>query len=289
MSDYPGAIDSFRTPANIPGQDYDPAKTTTIFSEDFGTRSDAIVAIENTLGTNPQDIYSTVAERLAAIEARLPSNFASVAMLETSATTTDGTSVSTGSVTPSADNLIIAVVYTIGSAAPNIPTASGNGLTWVQVATELDTNSLRRVTVFRAMGASPTAGAITFDFAGQTQASFCWSIVQFSNVKTTGTNGSDALVQSVAAMTTGTATSLSCTLGALSAPNNAVFAGFGYPLNSATVTPGSGFTQVGQSHVGSPNTAIFTEWQQVGVTTCDMSISPSSVPIVGIAIEVAAS
>lgn len=69
MSDYPGAVDTFRSPDNVPGNSYDPAKTTAIFSEDFSTRSEAIVAIEETLGTDPQGASATVKARLAAIEA----------------------------------------------------------------------------------------------------------------------------------------------------------------------------------------------------------------------------
>lgn len=49
-SEYPGAIDTFRTQENIPGQTYDGAKSTTIFKEDFEKRSNAIIALENALG-----------------------------------------------------------------------------------------------------------------------------------------------------------------------------------------------------------------------------------------------
>lgn len=56
-SDYPGAIDTFRTQENIPGQTYDGAKTTTIFKEDFEKRSNAILALENALGTLLENVY----------------------------------------------------------------------------------------------------------------------------------------------------------------------------------------------------------------------------------------
>lgn len=66
MTIYPGAIDEFRTTQNIPGVLYDAADTKTVFAEDTNNHSDAIVAIEETLGENPQGDYPTVADRLAA-------------------------------------------------------------------------------------------------------------------------------------------------------------------------------------------------------------------------------
>lgn len=66
MTNYPGAIDEFRNTTNIQGVEYNPLDTKTYFAEDFNGHSAAIVAIENTLGENPQGDYPTVADRLAA-------------------------------------------------------------------------------------------------------------------------------------------------------------------------------------------------------------------------------
>lgn len=66
MTNYPGAIDEFRVTQNIPGVLYNADDTKTVFAEDTNNHSDAIVAIETTLGANPQGDYETVADRLAA-------------------------------------------------------------------------------------------------------------------------------------------------------------------------------------------------------------------------------
>lgn len=66
MSNYPGAIDEFRTVQNLPGILYESTDTTTVFAEDTNSHSDAISAIESTLGINPQGDYDTVADRLDA-------------------------------------------------------------------------------------------------------------------------------------------------------------------------------------------------------------------------------
>lgn len=65
MSNYPGAIDEFRTTQNLPGILYDETDTSTIYAEDTNGANSAITAIENTLGINPQGDYPTVAARLS--------------------------------------------------------------------------------------------------------------------------------------------------------------------------------------------------------------------------------
>lgn len=64
MSLFPGGIDEFRTVENLPGVDYNAGDTKTVFAEDTNDHSDAIVAIETTLGINPEGDFSTVADRL---------------------------------------------------------------------------------------------------------------------------------------------------------------------------------------------------------------------------------
>lgn len=71
MTTYPGAIDEFRTTQNIPGVLYDPDDTKTVFAEDTNNHSDAIVAIETELGTNPSGASATVASRLNGIDSTL--------------------------------------------------------------------------------------------------------------------------------------------------------------------------------------------------------------------------
>lgn len=69
MTIYPGAIDEFRTTQNIPGVLYDADDTKTVFAEDTNNHSDAIVAIEETLGVEPAGAFATVAGRLNNIDA----------------------------------------------------------------------------------------------------------------------------------------------------------------------------------------------------------------------------
>lgn len=214
----------------------------------------------------------------------------SASNLATTGDSVDRTSYATGSITPTANKLILAWVYSIAAAAPNTPTATGNGLTWVAIDNQIDNANLRKITLFRAMGSSPSSGAVTFDFAGQTQTGAGWSIVQYTDMDTTGTNGSGAIVQSAKAQSVGSTTSLTVTLAAFGSTGNATVGGFGIPLNTAgQPAVGSGFTATGQVNQSTPNLSIGSEFNSGNDTTVDMNAGAASIPWVGIAVEVKAS
>lgn len=210
--------------------------------------------------------------------------------IETAGDISDLSTYNTGSKTPTANLLELFYAYSIAGTAPNIPTVAGDGLTWVQIATVLDTNSLRRITAFRALGSAPTTGALSIDFGGQAQSGCGWSWSEFSGINTTGTNGSGAIVQSATGITAGTATSLTVTLAAFGSANNGTSGGFGFPLNTAGVpNVGSGFTLLGRANQTSPNLTIGSEWRADNSTSVGMDSAAASVPWAGIAVEIAAS
>lgn len=68
MADFPGAIYSPREKLNKTGVTYDPTKKTITYAEDVVKLDDEVVAIEITLGEDPQGAYDTVDERIAALE-----------------------------------------------------------------------------------------------------------------------------------------------------------------------------------------------------------------------------
>lgn len=209
------------------------------------------------------------------------------ASLATSGSNTDASSYTTASISPTANNLVLAWVYSAAGSTPNVPTVSGGGVTWVQVATVLDSTSQKRLTLFRAMSAVSTSGTVTFDFGGQTQTGCTWSIIQYDHVSTRGTNGSGAIVQTDTEASAGSVSSLTSTLSSFASTQNAAVGGFGYALNSTDGVVGSGFTHTGERNQGSPNMAMLTEFRNSPDTTVDMSIGASSVPMVGISAELA--
>lgn len=206
--------------------------------------------------------------------------------VETTGISTDLSSYPTNSLSLTANSLILAWVYSIAATAPNTPTASGNSLTWVPIDNQIDSANLRKITLFRAMG-TPSVGVLTFDFGGQTQTGCAWSIVEYTNIDTSGSNGSGAIAQSAKAATAGNATSLTVNLGAFSSTNNATAGGFGIPLNTAgQPAAGSGFTATGQRNQATPNLSIGSEFKSTNDTSVDMTSGAASIPWVGIAAEI---
>jgi hypothetical protein len=214
-----------------------------------------------------------------------------MADLTSGITETDASSQATASITPSANRLVLACVgnrSTSGDAA--VITATGNGLTWVSVATVIfgeSGNNRDRVTILRAMGASPSAGAITFDAGGVSQDTWAWSIMEFAGVDPGGTNGSAAVVQSATRQETAGVTTSTVTLAAFGSANNATFGVIGRNKNNESSTPGTGFTEIHDVTVASESLSMATEWRNDNDTTVDMSWA-SSVKAGGVAIEVKA-
>lgn len=160
-----------------------------------------------------------------------------------------GNTATTSSVTPTADALqFLTVTSKINtSTEPNEATATGNGLTWEKVgASYHDTGgtSRKKTTLLRAMGASPTSGAITIAFGGENQDNVAWSLTELSGVDTSGTNGSGAIVQVVTNISAST-TSHSVTLAAFSSTSNATWGSFGSGGGTGVaMTAGTGFTLI---------------------------------------------
>jgi len=127
---------------------------------------------------------------------------------------TASSSFATATITPGAGRLVLAFVLGQKVGGPGTPTASGNGLTWQQVASVTNAGpGNSRITCFRAMGPAPSVGPLTFDFAGQQQQACAWSVFEYDNVDGSGTNGSGAVAQQQTA--SGSSTTLAAMLGPL--------------------------------------------------------------------------
>lgn len=136
MSDYPGAIDEFRTAQNLPGILYDETDTTTVYAEDTNNLGDAIIAIENTLGTNPNASFDTVDDRLNGIDTTLAGKENSIGYTpENAANKSTSTSLGTSdtlyptqnAVKTYADAAVAAKItnkITIGTSAPSSPSVN---------------------------------------------------------------------------------------------------------------------------------------------------------------------
>lgn len=211
--------------------------------------------------------------------------------LTSGADETSGISATTASVAPSADKLqLLTVACRKDTAQPIDPTISGNGLTWELVNSiyyDTTSGSRKSLWVFRAMGATPSSGAITITF-GETWTHCYWSLDEVSGIDKSGTNGSGAIVQSTTNKEdAGDGGALTVTLAAFGSTNNATFGAFAGDSGTGTVTVGSGFTKLGTQDNATIN--LGTEWRVDNDTSVDATFDVvAGVSTGGIAIEIKA-
>ena len=171
----------------------------------------------------------------------------------------DSSSYATASISPTAQSLVLAFVNQVTATAAsgsNVPTCSGAGMTWVQVATQAydsENPDRGRFTMFRALDAAPGSGALTFSFGGETQARASWGIVEFENVDIGGADGADAIVQVVQGEKLPAASDADLpllTLATFDDLANATFGAIGVGFPDVTVTVGQGFVEQNNIAVG---------------------------------------
>lgn len=201
----------------------------------------------------------------------------------TSGTTSGGSGSSTSSITPSANALILITVFSVvGSGTPNIPSISGNGLSWSQVATNAS-QTPRRITLFAAMGGNPSSGAIAISFGGQTQNNYSWIVDQITNPFNTALSASAAIVQSSTNSHDNSAsTGLTMTLGAFSNSLNSTYGVVGADTNAA-LSAGSNFTQLAQATL---TPTMCSEFASSNQTSVNFTWSSGTFPSEGIAVEI---
>ena len=176
--------------------------------------------------------------------------------------TTPATSFATASISPGGSRLILAWVANVSQPEQgSTPTLTGNGITWVQVATVslLSGTTTYRTTLFRGMVASPTTGAVTIDFGVDTQAVCAWAIGEWTGVDTSGTNGSGAIVQSGTVSNAAANTGMTVSLAAFGHPLNGVAYGANLDL-----TIEAGYTLL---YNEGPPYGVGTEYQHAADTT----------------------
>lgn len=214
----------------------------------------------------------------------LMNNPLTVKRLADSSTSTDATSFLSSTINPAPNAAIYAACLSSKAVVSVMaPTASGCGLTWVEVATQVISTN-KRLTLFRAMGASPTPGAVTFDHGVDTQVGFAYSILECVGVDTSGTHGSGATVQSKSA-TALSATTINVTLDSpLGSPNNAMLV-FSAKSNNAAITADVDFSQR-SSQTGSDG-SVATE-VAINQTACDPTGTSANWGIIAIEVKKAA-
>jgi WD40 repeat protein len=194
----------------------------------------------------------------------------------------------TPSITPAANALVTVAVlaHNTGSAAPS-PKVTGGGMTaWTQVKTlafDNNTSPHKRLSLFRALSAAPGSGPVKITFTTP-QANCQWAVAQWQGVVTTGTNGSDAVLQSATARGENVA-GRTVTLNSFANPGNVSFGVFGVARNTVGITPGSGFTETTEQPSGeTPFSDLQTEWS-AGDNTINANWAQANAGAIGLEIR----
>lgn len=160
------------------------------------------------------------------------------------ATSATATTVATTSITPIANRLYLVSVTSLNllSVAPNPPTLSGNGISWVLYGASIfddSGTSLARATLFYGISAAPTAGVLTADFGTQLQDTAIIVVDEATNV-----NVSSPVVQIAINQNKVAATDIVVAMAAFSSTNNATYGTFSKEATAATATPLGGIANL---------------------------------------------
>jgi hypothetical protein len=196
----------------------------------------------------------------------------------------DLSSYDTASIAPGANRLVLCAVTGSSAAGSPIPTLSGGGMTaWTQVATILMSDGFRRLTVFRALQASPGSGVLTIDF-GAAQVRAAWAISEFIDVELGGSNGSAAVVQ--ADEDSGSSTTPAVTLGAFGSVNNATYGAAASGSGNA-MGAGAGFAEIHDVQAGAELQRLETMWRNDNDTTLTWTAGNAVWAAIGVEIKFA--
>jgi hypothetical protein len=171
----------------------------------------------------------------------------------------------TASIAPVANTLVTIAVLSHRATATISPTVTGGGMaSWDLVASiDFDTLALphRRLSIYRAMSASPGSGPITFKFTSQVS-NLEWIVSQWSGVEPAGANDNGASVIVQAGSNRADAVNgLSVALAPFGSPANAAMGAFGVNSQVLTITPASGFTEIDEQPANeSTRGDLQTEW-----------------------------
>ncbi len=212
----------------------------------------------------------------------------SFTVLTTGVNTAGGLLSTTASISPPANQLILAMccINDTDNAAPDI-TIAGNGLTWVQVdgatgSGDRFASGNARYGMYRSMGASPTTGTIVFTHSDTSVDEASWVILAVDGVVTTGADGADAIAQEVRLEDNNTDVP-TVTMGAFSSVSNGTLFTVGLGPFAATnrATPDTGYTEINDSR------GICIEWIATNDLTPVLTLV-NNVPTFSIGLELVA-
>lgn len=200
--------------------------------------------------------------------------------LTMSGSTTNALSYNTASITPSGKPLIVLVSIN----GYNHATCSGCNLTFTEKGFVEHYNNVGALTVLEGIGSSPTAGALTFYFGGESQTVCRWIVVELSG---TDASSGSCVRQTSSGHAASDASGYTCpALLTFGSPNNAAVGCFANESGSGiTLNPQGFFTEVGETGHYEDNNAMF-EFRASQDTVVSATRTSAVGGISGIALEI---
>ena len=196
--------------------------------------------------------------------------------------TTQLSTYNTEIVSPSSNILQLLTVVSSNylSINPNIPSVSGNNLTWELVVSDIfDTTGITRsrVSIFRALSPIPTTGSITIHFGAQLQDYCSWNLDEITGTDISGLNGVNSIVQLATSKdeTNVLGTILSTTLPSAVVVNNRTYAVLAANSIASLTAIDSQFNLIANSNFTSPG-HISTLFSYLGDNTVESQWDTSS-------------
>ena len=210
--------------------------------------------------------------------------------LSTFSKTANASSYTFSTTLPAANALALAWLEHHGSALQSITSIVGGGaqngwtsiisVTFNPVATPLD-----RVEVWRSLSATPTSASVVTVTLSGTVSDLQGGITQFSNVSTTGTNGANAVAQSVSSRAD-TVSVLTCTLAAFGNANNVPYGSFSWAtINQNRINPGASFVELGEANSGEFS-GVNSQWTSANTQKVPATLTAGTRNAAGVALEI---
>lgn len=205
--------------------------------------------------------------------------------------TANASTYTTASVAGAANTLVLLAFANHATTQRSVSSVVGGGASagWTSVKSinyATIASPLEEIDVWRYLTASPAAASVITITLSGTASNGQWVVTQFSNVSTAGTNGANAVVQSVTSRAD-TASRLTAILASYASTVNVPFGSFSFATTIAnTINPGANFKELGEAGT-SEHLQVESEWSTVQNTLVDAALTAGSRNVGGIALEVA--
>jgi PKD repeat protein len=207
-------------------------------------------------------------------------------LLTSGSSSTDGVTMTTASVSPTANRLVLLAVDSCVDGA--IPTSVvGGGITFDRVTLTATESAFRRLSWWYGKTATPSAGTIVITW-GSSQTSAAWAVMQFSvDTVISGVNGVDAIVQSVGKNNQAAATSNTNTLAGLEHANNVHLCAVIHRIGPGThMSAPGGFTELAETGADNNTITLGIFWGR-GAVACTPTFGSDSHGMLSLEIKAA--